>query len=521
MTTTTSESVFEHRYEAVENLVHEAARWACAHHERQTTHDLDGNLQANEQNATQDLATAIREVALHGIEAHVDDLHVDATVAAMKRRLAEKRAAGYRGWNDPNDCHIENLAILLHRSLRQGKALDVANFAMMLYRREAAPEAITAALSPWLTPSKPAVELVPHADLQGLRDTLLAPRKILRDEEGWLTHPAMPAVDEDVPYDRLLAAFGIETFVRDMETDADEATAKRYFDDGHPDCSAWMPTPPEGEGWRLLEIFDSEIGPYALFARAAKTEPSRRRQDVAAPSTDSANPIEAIDTEMRRAIASPDGRAVDGLIEALDCTLREHGFTVAPVDAQGHTATGGEASHTVLANLANAVRWWGSQEDGIPAEVATAFNAAHLALGWSLSHPMDFDAAAQQQAEPVAGEPSTWNLINQYIDAVSRYTEAVRINVGIDSAVEECFHLEGRLWARIDAQFGQRAGVLDGWDVIRRTSVIELVDRARADQLDQRQTEPAEDAHPRAWPRLSCPPQHQSGATPPPCPSRK
>ncbi|MFV8629835.1 hypothetical protein ACNRDB_10140 [Ralstonia pseudosolanacearum] len=286
MTTTTSESVFEHRYEAVENLVHEAARWACAHHERQTTHDLDGNLQTNEQNAAQDLATAIREVALHGIEAHVDDLHVDATAAAMKRRLAEKRAAGYRGWNDPNDCHIENLAILLHRSLRQGKALDVANFAMMLYRREAAPEAITAALSPWLTPPKPAVELVPHADLQGLRDTLLAPRKILRDAEGWLTHPAMPAVDEDVPYDRLLAAFGIETFVRDMETDADEATAKRYFDDGHPDCSAWMPTPPEGEGWRLLEIFDSEIGPYALFARAAKTEPSRRRQDVAAPSTD-------------------------------------------------------------------------------------------------------------------------------------------------------------------------------------------------------------------------------------------
>ncbi|MGC5886325.1 hypothetical protein [Ralstonia pseudosolanacearum] len=312
MTTTTNESVFEHRYEAVENLVHEAARWACAHHERQTTHDLDGNLQANEQNAAQDLATAIREVALHGIEAHVDDLHVDATAAAMKRRLAEKRAAGYRGWNDPNDCHIEN-------------------FAMMLYRREAAPEAITAALSPWLTPPKPAVELVPHADLQGLRDTLLAPRKILRDEEGWLTHPAMPAVDEDVPYDRLLAAFGIETFVRDMETDADEATAKRYFDDGHPDCSAWTPTPPEGEGWRLLEIFDSEIGPYALFARAAQTEPSRRRQDVAAPSTDSANPVEAIDTEMRRAIASSDGRAVDVLIEALDCTLRDYGLTVTAV----------------------------------------------------------------------------------------------------------------------------------------------------------------------------------------------
>ncbi len=280
MTITNSESVFEHRYEAVENLVHEAARWACAHHERQTRHDLDSDLQANEQNATQDLADAIREIALHGIEAHVDDLHIDATAAAMKRRLAEKRAAGYCGWNDSNDCRIENLAILLHRSLRQGKALDVANFAMMLHRREAAPEAIIAALSPWLAPPKLALEQVPHVDLQGLHDTLLAPRKILRDAEGWLTHPAMPAVDDDVSYDRLLAAFGIETFFRDMETDADEATVKRYFDDGHPDCSTWTPTPPEGDGWRLLEIYTTEDGPYAMFARKAQGPSSQRHSNT-------------------------------------------------------------------------------------------------------------------------------------------------------------------------------------------------------------------------------------------------
>lgn len=71
-------------------------------------------------------------------------------------------------------------------------------------------------------------------------------------------------------------------------------------------------------------------------------------------------------------------------------------------------AADGEAGNTVLANLVNAVRWWGSQEDGIPAEVAPAYNAAHLTLGWELSHPMDFDAAnkqaAQQQAEPVGDD---------------------------------------------------------------------------------------------------------------------
>lgn len=71
-----------------------------------------------------------------------------------------------------------------------------------------------------------------------------------------------------------------------------------------------------------------------------------------------------------------------------------------------------DPTNSVLANLVNAVRWWGAQEDGIPAEVAPAFNAAHLALGWSLSHPMDFDAA-NKQADQQQDNPDThgheWN----------------------------------------------------------------------------------------------------------------
>lgn len=60
----------------------------------------------------------------------------------------------------------------------------------------------------------------------------------------------------------------------------------------------------------------------------------------------------------------------------------------------GSTRTDGVA--TALANLVNAARWWGSQEDGVPAEVVPAFSAAHLALGWSLSHPTDFNAILRQ-----------------------------------------------------------------------------------------------------------------------------
>ena len=51
--------------------------------------------------------------------------------------------------------------------------------------------------------------------------------------------------------------------------------------------------------------------------------------------SDENNPVEAIGEEFVRAKADPNPRAVDTLTEALDCTLREHGFTLAPVDDEG------------------------------------------------------------------------------------------------------------------------------------------------------------------------------------------
>lgn len=104
-------------------------------------------------------------------------------------------------------------------------------------------------------------------NLEGLTDRLLAQREIVRDAGGWLTHPAMPICDEGVLYDKFLSAFGIQTHFCAMDGDAAPEDVERYFDQGEADCSNWNPTPPEGDGWRLLEIFDTENGPYALFAR--------------------------------------------------------------------------------------------------------------------------------------------------------------------------------------------------------------------------------------------------------------
>ncbi|WP_186061024.1 hypothetical protein [Burkholderia gladioli] len=116
-----------------------------------------------------------------------------------------------------------------------------------------------------LTSPRAAVQA--SANLEDLRKKLLTPREIIRDEQGWLTHPDMPCCDEDVRADELLAAFHIDTAFVSMESDGNEDACEAYFERGDADCSAWTPTPPTGEGWLLLEIYDTEDGPYALYGR--------------------------------------------------------------------------------------------------------------------------------------------------------------------------------------------------------------------------------------------------------------
>lgn len=101
-------------------------------------------------------------------------------------------------------------------------------------------------------------------DLEGLAESLLAPRDMTRESNGALYHPAFPVLDEDVSNVLFLAAFGLECDFVDMESDA-----RHLFDhdgDGEHNMAAWEPTPPASD-WVLLEIFDTEDGPSAMFVR--------------------------------------------------------------------------------------------------------------------------------------------------------------------------------------------------------------------------------------------------------------
>ena len=129
-------------------------------------------------------------------------------------------------------------------------------------------------------PQAEAAQGVPVAiNLEGLREKLLAPRQIVRDEDGWLTHSDFPICDEDVRADKLLEAFRIEAAFVSMEDDVSHEAYEEYYESGAPDCSSWTPTPPAGNGWVLLEIYDTEDGPYAMFGRDAYTAEQERKKE--------------------------------------------------------------------------------------------------------------------------------------------------------------------------------------------------------------------------------------------------
>ncbi|HGM6720242.1 TPA: hypothetical protein ACKQC2_001083 [Stenotrophomonas maltophilia] len=66
---------------------------------------------------------------------HQDDRAVDAFAAAMKAKMAEARAKGRGGWEDPAQCTADDLSRMLRDHVDKGDPRDVANFCMMLHQR--------------------------------------------------------------------------------------------------------------------------------------------------------------------------------------------------------------------------------------------------------------------------------------------------------------------------------------------------------------------------------------------------
>lgn len=100
---------------------------------------------------------------------------------------------------------------------------------------------------------------------------LYDPALIQRDDQGEFWHPDLPYPEgseqstEDVDIGAELDKQGY-TWAR-VEGDCPDEIALEAGDAYWAWLRAWQPEPPEGEGWLLAVVADTEDGPFAWYVR--------------------------------------------------------------------------------------------------------------------------------------------------------------------------------------------------------------------------------------------------------------
>lgn len=74
-------------------------------------------------------------LARTAVSQHPDDEAVDRFASAMHAKMAQARAKGKEGWDDPERCPAGHLEDLAAQAFSNGSWVDVANYAMMLWAR--------------------------------------------------------------------------------------------------------------------------------------------------------------------------------------------------------------------------------------------------------------------------------------------------------------------------------------------------------------------------------------------------
>ena len=105
--------------------------------------------------------------------------------------------------------------------------------------------------------------------------------EVQRDNDGWWTHPDMPEVETSEQFNAWQEQQGFQLCIVMLDGDAGDGTEeayKTYFDAANADCSAWQPSKPEGDGWFIVSIHDTEDGPACIWIRHPTEEQLREAQ---------------------------------------------------------------------------------------------------------------------------------------------------------------------------------------------------------------------------------------------------
>lgn len=98
----------------------------------------------------------------------------------------------------------------------------------------------------------------------------IQPMEVQRDNDGWWTHPDMPEVETSEQFNAWQEQQGFQLCIVMLDGDNGEGSEevyKTYFDGAVADCSAWQPSKPDGDGWFIVSIHDTEDGPACIWIR--------------------------------------------------------------------------------------------------------------------------------------------------------------------------------------------------------------------------------------------------------------
>jgi len=98
----------------------------------------------------------------------------------------------------------------------------------------------------------------------------IKPMEPQRNREGYWTHPDYPDTESTAQFDAWQSEQGLQCSVVMLDGDSGEGSKDaqhRYFEEDDADILAWQPSKPEGEGWFIVSIHDTEHGPVCVWVR--------------------------------------------------------------------------------------------------------------------------------------------------------------------------------------------------------------------------------------------------------------
>ncbi|APG52626.1 TPA: hypothetical protein U2J46_003011 [Providencia stuartii] len=100
----------------------------------------------------------------------------------------------------------------------------------------------------------------------------IKPELVERDSMGYWVHSQIPETEDSNVFEEWITKNELDYTLTHMDCDlgCDDSIYKSYFEDGDINISNWEPSKPEGRGWFVGGIYETEDSPVCMWLRQTK-----------------------------------------------------------------------------------------------------------------------------------------------------------------------------------------------------------------------------------------------------------